>query len=162
MNNACMKQLNRVKIILVLFAFLINGVALAKEVSMPESIIVITSDKKPMNNIDYLTHTLSQVGGTLDIYNLDSVQSFEDSFSQDLPTNEDEARKVFEKRMTQYGAKKFEQDIIKAYKGLLSSLAYGVDRYPVIIFNGTDAIYGMTDLKAALLKYQEWRLMSND
>jgi len=157
-----MKNLTPTKIMFITFIFFINSVTLAKEVSIPETIIVITSDKKPMNNIDYLMHVLRQVGGTLEIYNLDNVQSFENSFSQNLPVNEEAARKIFEARMAKYGAKKFEQDIIKAYKGLLSSLAYDVDRYPVIIFDSTDAIYGMTDLKAALVKYQEWRLTNND
>jgi integrating conjugative element protein (TIGR03757 family) len=111
-----------------------------------------------MRNIGYAKHLLQQVNATLEIYNLDEVHSFEDLFSKGLPANEEEARKVFEQRMNAYGAKKFEQEIVQAYQGLFNALVYEVDRYPVIIFNKTDAIYGMTDLKAALFKYQQWRL----
>jgi integrating conjugative element protein (TIGR03757 family) len=153
-----MKNLLPPKILFLLTAILFSAFLMAKETPVPNSIIIITSDKKPMRNIGYAKHLLQQVNATLEIYNLDEVHSFEDLFSKGLPANEEEARKVFEQRMNAYGAKKFEQEIVQAYQGLFNALVYEVDRYPVIIFNKTDAIYGMTDLKAALFKYQQWRL----
>ena len=143
----------------ILFA---NEYSLAREIVLPHSIIVITSDKKPIKNSKSVKHRLHQTGGTLSIYNLDAVQLFENRFSQDLPANEEVARKLFEKRMQEYGPKQFEKDIVQAYQGLFSALVYHVDRYPVIIFNKTEAIYGVTDLKEALAKYQAWRLTQND
>lgn len=145
-------------IFLLFSVALSSDVLIAKEAPVPDSIIVITSDKKPLSNIDDVKHILQQVGGILEIHNLDAVDSFEQRFSKDLSSNEDEARKLFEQRMSDYGVKKFETEIINAYQGLFNSLVYEVERYPVIIFNKTEAIYGVTDLKAALFKYQSWRL----
>ncbi len=153
-----MKKLLPLKILLILTAALFSNSLIAKEAPVPNSIIAITSDKKPIRNIGYAKHLLQQVNGSLEIYNLDAVTSIEQLFSNDLPANEDEARKLFEQRMNAYGVKKFEQEIVSAYQGLFNSLVYEIDRYPVIIFDQTEAIYGVTDLKAALLKYQQWRL----
>jgi len=145
--------------IAILFA---NKNVLAKETMLPHSIIVITSDKKPINNSDDIKYRLDKAGGTLSIYNLDAVQSFENLFSQHLPANEESARVYFEQEMKKYGVLKFEQKIIQAYQGLFTALVYNVDRYPVVIFNKTAAVYGITDLNVALKTYQQWRQTSNE
>ena len=40
---------------------------------------------------------------------------------------------------------------------LAKAMQYGVDRYPAIVFDGQAVVYGVTDLKAALVHYQMWR-----
>ncbi|MBX2834840.1 MAG: TIGR03757 family integrating conjugative element protein [Micavibrio sp.] len=157
-----MKALFPLKTVLLIAILFANEHSLARDIVLPHSIIVITSDKRPIKNSDAVKHRLHQAGGTLAIYNLDAVQSFENIFSKNLPANEEAARKLFEKRMQKYGPKQFEKAIVQAYKGLFSALVYHVDRYPVIIFNKTEAIYGITDLKAALAMYQAWRLTQNE
>ncbi len=136
---------------------LLSTAASAQEYIIPESIIVITSDKNPIQNSQAIHQLLERTNGTLAIHNLDAVTALEKSFSKNLPTIESEAQPEVHQRMNQYGEQQFETDIIQAYQGLLTALLYEIDRYPVIIFDQAYAIYGMTDLKAALVKYQTAR-----
>jgi len=45
----------------------------------------------------------------------------------------------------------------RAAIGLAKVAQYGVDRYPVIVFDGEVAIYGVTGMREALHRYQQWR-----
>ncbi|MGH1486958.1 MAG: TIGR03757 family integrating conjugative element protein [Cellvibrionaceae bacterium] len=152
-----MKNLYGIDYCLLFLFALFSTAASAQEYSIPESIIVITSDKKPVQNSQHIRQRLQQTNGTLAIHNLDAVASLEKSFSKNLPTIESEAQAQVHQRMNEYGEQQFETDIIQAYQGLLTALLYDIDRYPVIIFDQAYAIYGMTDLKAALAKYQTAR-----
>ena len=44
-----------------------------------------------------------------------------------------------------------------AATGLAKALQYGVERYPAVVFDGEVAIYGVTDIREVLQRYQQWR-----
>ena len=44
-----------------------------------------------------------------------------------------------------------------AAKGLVQAMQYGIDRYPAIVFDGKAVVYGITDVRAATQRYQQWQ-----
>ena len=44
-----------------------------------------------------------------------------------------------------------------AAMGLAKAMQYGIDRYPAIVLDGEVAIYGVTDIREALQRYQQWQ-----
>ena len=49
-----------------------------------------------------------------------------------------------------------EDELRTAYLPLGTMMAYGLDRYPVIIFDKREVIYGMTDLSLAINRHRQW------
>jgi hypothetical protein len=41
--------------------------------------------------------------------------------------------------------------------GLVQAMQYGIDRYPAIVFDGKAVVYGITDVRAATQRYQQWQ-----
>ena len=74
-----------------------------------------------------------------------------------LPSNEAEAKIITLDYVNKIGQKQFNQQLTKAYQGLLVTFTNQIDRYPAIIFDGNSIIYGVTDLKLAFQKYHNWQ-----
>ncbi len=126
--------------------------------TLPESVVVITSHKKPMDDHKNVTSLLRRHGKTLKFYNLDDVDALEKQWSAGLPNNEAQAKKVFEERLSAVGKENFEAQFKEAYEGLILALQHKIDRYPVIIFDNQYLVYGVTDLSQALSIYRRYRL----
>ncbi|AFT67339.1 hypothetical protein Q91_1302 [Cycloclasticus sp. P1] len=76
--------------------------------------------------------------------------------SEGLPNDETLARALVQQKIAELGRSKLEDELRAAYLPLGTMMAYGLDRYPVIIFDKREVIYGMTDLSLAINRYRQW------
>jgi integrating conjugative element protein (TIGR03757 family) len=76
--------------------------------------------------------------------------------SEGLPNDETLARALVQQKIAEIGRSKLEDELRTAYLPLGTMMAYGLDRYPVIIFDKQAVIYGMTDLSLAINRYRQW------
>ncbi len=126
--------------------------------TLPDSIVVITSNKKPVIDTKHTVSLLRRHGKTVTFHNLDEVDALEKQWSEGLPENEARAKKVFEERLSVVGKATFEAQFKKAYAGLTFALQHNIDRYPVIIFDNHYLVYGVTELSHAVDIYRNFRL----
>jgi integrating conjugative element protein (TIGR03757 family) len=122
----------------------------------PKSLIVVTSSKRQISNINKFLINIGGVQPDIKIHNLDAVTNIEQRLSEGLPIDPVEAQTVAEQRITQIGRSQLDAELRSAYLPLGTMMAYALDRYPVIIFDQTAVIYGITDLRLATSKYREW------
>lgn len=123
---------------------------------LPETMIAITSDARPLARTQRVATLLEQHGNSLQVYNLDAVDRFEAAMSRGLPANEAQARHLFASRVRGLGQENFEQRLITAYGGVVKAMQYRIERYPIIIFDQQFTIYGVTNLQIALETYQRY------
>lgn len=143
----------------VLFVVMILGVATLSEANtdeLPRSIIAISSDRRPIQPIDWNGVRTSENKPEITIFNLDAVQSIQDQLSEGLPNDEKLARALVEQKIAEIGRSKLEDELRTAYLPLGTMMANGLDRYPVIIFDQQAVIYGITDLSVAINRYRQW------
>lgn len=138
-------------------AGLFSPTTLANTVIVPESMVVITSLEKPLQNRQYARAQLQAKQGTFTVYQLNAVDQFETRMSQGLPSNDIKAKQLFQQRLAKIGQETFKKQLIAAYQGLLTATRYHLDRYPAIVFDKQFVIYGVTDLRQALNHYNEWK-----
>jgi len=125
--------------------------------NLPSTLIVITSDQRPVQTIDWSGLGYSEYQPELSVLNLDSVQSIEVRLGKGLPGDEKLARAIMEERVAESGRAQLDAQLRAAYLPLGTMMAYGLDRYPVIIFDQQAVIYGVTDLAQAIDQYHQWR-----
>ncbi len=82
---------------------------------LPESIIIVTSNKAPINNIVHWRNSLKAKGKIIEFYNFDEVKQFEENFSKGLPNNENDARKAVDKKIEELGKEIFTRDLQNTY-----------------------------------------------
>jgi len=90
------------------------------------------------------------------VYELDGIRSTEAKLSKGLPADPEQSKLVVLQRYK----KLHEEDpaqMQSATKGLGKTMQYGVDRYPIIVFDGQAVVYGVTDVQTALAHYRVWR-----
>ncbi|PHS00162.1 MAG: TIGR03757 family integrating conjugative element protein [Blastopirellula sp.] len=139
----------------VLISFLFVSLVLpvqAQFETYPRTILVITSDELAITGLPLVSTDSPHI----DIYSLDAVANVESSMSVLLPPDEDQAMVVMQQRIQQLGKARLEADLVKAYKALTTAMAYDLDRYPAMIFDGEVVIYGLTDISVATKVYQDW------
>lgn len=124
---------------------------------LPKTIIAITSDQRSIQPIDWNSLGYPGYQAELSVLNLDSVQSIEARLGKGLPNDEKRARAVIEERVAEIGRAQLDVQLREAYLPLGTMMAYGLDRYPVIIFDQQAVIYGVTDLAQAIDQYRQWR-----
>ncbi len=124
---------------------------------LPKTIIAITSDQRSVQPIDWNSFGYPGYQAELSVLNLDSVQSIEVRLGKGLPNDEKRARAVIEERVAEIGRVQLDVQLREAYLPLGTMMAYGLDRYPVIIFDQLAVIYGVTDLARAINQYRQWR-----
>ncbi|AEG00439.1 integrating conjugative element protein, PFL_4709 family [Methylomonas methanica MC09] len=101
---------------------------------------------------------LRQQGYDVKVYNLDAPKLVFTDLSQNLPANQEAAKRTLEQRMQQRGRQALQQQLIAAYQGLSVAIQYQVDRYPAVLFDrGQAVIYGVTDLQQVLDLYRQWQ-----
>lgn len=123
----------------------------------PKTITAITSDQRPVQPIDWISLGYPEPQPKLSVLNLDSVQSIEQRLGEGLPNDEKLARAIMEERVAELGRTQLDMQLREAYLPLATMMAYGLDRYPVIIFDQQVVIYGVTDLAQAIDQYRQWR-----
>ncbi len=122
----------------------------------PQSMVVITSDKHPVTGDESLTVIPASPSLDVQLLNLDAVTAVERKLGEGLPADAVQAQAMVEQRVAEIGRSNLEAEIRKAYLPLVTMMSYGLDRYPVIIFDGRAVIYGVTDLPLALSQYRQW------
>jgi len=124
---------------------------------LSQSIVAITSNQRPIQSVDWKSASSSENNPEITILNLDAVQSLHDQLSEGLPNDETLARTMVQQKIADIGRSKLEDELRTAYLPLGTMMAYGLDRYPVIIFDQQAVIYGVTDLAQAINQYRQWR-----
>ena len=122
----------------------------------PQSIVVITSDQRPVSGAESLTVIAASPSLDVQVLNLDAVTDVERKLSEGLPANSVQAQALVEQRIAEIGRSNLEAEIRKAYLPLATMMSYGLDRYPVIIFDRRAVIFGVTDLPWAISQYRQW------
>ena len=123
---------------------------------LPRSIVAITSNQRPIHPVDSHSASPSENNLEITILSLDAAQSIQDQLSEGLPNDETLARALVQQKIAEIGRSKLEDKLRTAYLPLGTMMAYGLDRYPVIIFDKQAVIYGMTDLSLAINRYCQW------
>ena len=125
--------------------------------ALSRSIVAITSNQRPIDSVDWNGTSPSENKPEITILTLDAVQSIQDQLSEGLPNDEALARALVQQKIAELGRSKLEDDLRAAYLPLGTMMAYGLDRYPAIIFDQQAVIYGVTDLAQAIDQYRQWR-----
>ena len=89
-------------------------------------------------------------------FELDGIQRFEANLSKGLTADPEQAKLIVLSRIQQLDESSRAR-LQHAAMGLVKAMQYGIRRYPAIVFDGEVAVYGVTDLHEALLRYQQWR-----
>lgn len=92
----------------------------------------------------------------LHIYELDGIQRIEARLSKGLTADPEQAKRVVLQRIQQLD-EPARTKMQRTAMGLAKAVQYGVVRYPAIMFDGEVVIYGVTDIREALHRYQQWR-----
>ena len=144
-----------VSIILVLLA---AGVAQANQngVGHPRLVEVFTTANLPVNGETALNTQPGYREIEFHIYELDAIQRIEAKLSKDLTADPKQSKRVVLQRFQQLNEEDRAQ-LQRAAMGLAKAMQYGVDRYPIIVFDGEVAIYGVTNIHEVLHRYQQWR-----
>lgn len=124
--------------------------------ALPQSIVAITSNQRPIQSVNWKSASPSKNNPEITILSLDAVQSIQEQLSEGLPNDETLARALVQQKIAELGRSKLEDELRAAYLPLGTMMAYGLDRYPVIIFDKREVIYGMTDLSLAINRYRQW------
>ncbi|MGH1372511.1 MAG: DUF1525 domain-containing protein [Cellvibrionaceae bacterium] len=146
-------QINILFALTVLFTVILST-AYAED--FPVSIIAISSDQRPFLPIDWNGFGTTGNQPKFTLLNLNSVQSIEERLGKGLPNDPKQARATVDQRIAQIGRSQLDAELRTAYLPLGTMMAYGLDRYPVIIFDKREVIYGMTDLSLAINRHRQW------
>ncbi len=125
--------------------------ALEPATALPRLIEVFTaSDLPPTRRNATRAHVEMRV------YELDGLARLEAWLSANLPGGPGTSRDIAWQRVQQVN----ETDRARmrhAAVGLARAAHYAIDRYPAMVFDGQVAVYGLTDVAAALGHYRAWR-----
>lgn len=106
--------------------------------------------------IEVFTTADVPVAGEFQRYELDGIRRVEAQLSAGLPADPGESKRIVLQRLQQLNASTRAR-MQRAAIGLAKAVQYGVDRTPAIVFDAQVAVYGVTDMRAALHHYQQWR-----
>ena len=123
----------------------------------PESVTVVTSSQRSILNTDTVLVSAGSSRLDIQVLNLDSVTDIEKRLGDGLPNDPEHARTMIDQRVARAGRSSLDAELRAAYLPLGTMMAYGLDRYPVIIFDQQAVIYGVTDLTQAVDQYRQWR-----
>ena len=131
----------------------LDTVGAAERVYLPTQIEMITDHQHAPVGLHELPKSV-----VFNVYYLDAPNQLEESLSKDLPSDPRVALRVAQQRLQQFSHVQWQQQAETAFAGVMRALNLGIDRYPALIFDGgTPVIYGVTDVRQALRRYQRWR-----
>lgn len=130
--------------------------AWADSMLLPKSLIVVTSNKRPVSNMEVVVNSEEGLQPDIQILNLDLVTNIQRRLSDGLPFDPEKARAIVDQRIVKIGRSQLDAELREAYLPLGTMMAYGLDRFPVIIFDRRVVIYGITDLEKATKQYRQW------
>ena len=134
-----------------------NAVLAARmDAVIPRTIEVFTSSDLPVTARAGVPSDPAHPQPGLQVYELDGIRYIEEKLSRNLPPDPGQSRRIVLQHLRQL----HETDRTRmrlAAVGLARAAHYGIDRYPAMVFDGQAAVYGLTDLEAALQHYRAWR-----
>jgi integrating conjugative element protein (TIGR03757 family) len=137
------------KVMWVAILWLISSVAVAKELGL--LVEVLTSEGIQLTGIPAAQSYLANNQGLLKVYSFDGVKELESRLSEGMEgVNEVEAKRLLQHRMDQMGRQVMQDLAEQSYMALLLANRYQIDRYPAVIINRQQVIYGVTDVMNAI------------
>lgn len=125
----------------------------------PFRIDIFTDGAYPISGIETVRR---DVLTEIQLFELDAPDRLEAQLSKDLPEDPIAAERMAAQWLARLDQEKLARQFKAAYVGILKALAYGIDRYPAVVFDqGTGVVYGVTDLPQALAYYRDWRARGN-
>ncbi len=119
------------------------------------SIEVITDQPNQIQSVAQIR----QQGITVTIHDLTAGERMEAELSKGLTGTSEQAQQQLQQRFAAMGRQQLEAQLQTAFKAMIQSVTYHIDRYPAIVFNqGEAVIYGVTDLNQALRLYRQWQV----
>jgi integrating conjugative element protein (TIGR03757 family) len=115
------------------------------------SIEVFTTSERPVTGADH-DRLWAAVVTT---YAVDGLDRFQSALSEGLPADHKVAKVEALRRVQQLDDTRM-APAKNAAIGLAKAIQYGVDRYPAIVLNEREVVYGVTDLVEALNRYEAW------
>lgn len=108
-----------------------------------------------INSIDvFVNHEqISQIKNCHDncqIYDLDGTEILLNSFFGELSSDINDAYSDVEKKLNSQEWKTHESKIIEAQKTIIKAFNLGIKKYPAIVINDKNVIYGITDVAQAI------------
>ncbi len=123
----------------------------------PSRIDVFTDSAHPVANVAEVERELG-AGVPVRYFELDAQLRLEEALSEGLPADPDKARALALRRIRALARERIGPELSRAVEGAIQAREYGIDRYPAVVFDdGDGAVYGVTDLAAALRRYRAWR-----
>lgn len=145
--------------LMVAMVLMVLSLTLAYASTPLNAIEVVFNDQTPVSNTHLIQSSLQAQGVTVGFYNLDAPAQLSKDLSQGLPAHIELAKKIVLQRLNQDGSAALNARYQSAYQALSKSLAYGLDRFPAVVFNhGQAVVYGVTDLAVAVQMFQQWQV----
>lgn len=120
----------------------------------PVLIEAITDPDHPLQRVEAVTRSGHQVQR----YDLKAPDQWVRRMTQGLPQTETALKHGLEQKLNALGPREVSRLFNEAFLGLGAALKYGVNRYPVLIFDqGVAAVYGVTDVEVGLKLYQDFQ-----
>lgn len=122
--------------------------------TLPTSIEVVYDQQQQLSN----TQWVRDQGIPVNLYNLNAPDVLLEQLDQGLPNRLEPAKKMLLVKFQKMGHERLKHRFMTAYQAIIKATEYQLERYPAIVFDkGQSVIYGMNDLKAATLRYQQWK-----
>lgn len=92
----------------------------------------------------------------LKVYRMDGLQQLEASLSQQLPQNEAQARDWLASNQARI-QRQMTPQAVEAANGIALAHHYKIKRLPAVVIDRQAVVYGLTDVEAAIRRYQATR-----
>ncbi len=123
-------------------------------VMTPTSIEIFNTGDQPINAIDRFVDEHLNI--SIQIHRLDAIKGLQDTLSQGLSADPDNAKRLVLERLQQLN-KGTRSQLEHSATALAKAVQYGVEKYPAMVFDGELVVYGLTDLSVAVMHYGLWR-----
>ena len=143
-----------VSLFVVLALLLVEPSPAAKPAPTTRIDVFITADQM-INRFDAFVAKHPEI--TVRVHTLDAIKNLKVELSTGLPRDPREAKRVALSRLKQL-SKNRRAELEHAATSIATALAYGVMKYPAIVFNSEFVVYGVRDPYRALEHYRRWRL----
>ncbi len=144
------------RVLAPLIMVVLSGVTAADAYSSPTSVEVFTTTEQAVAGASAIDFKQQVPDINLQVYRLDGIRQMELTLSGNLPNDAEAAKRIVLQRIQKMD-KPSTALMQQAAIGLAKVIQYGIDRYPVIVFNGEAVVYGVTDPGEALRRYRRWR-----
>ncbi len=129
--------------------------SIAAESRMPSRIEIICDAAQPVENIATVQKQLGN-RASIRYFTIDAQARLDEALSKNLPADPEQARAIALKRIQAIDRPGLAKELSESFEGLLLAQRYGIDRYPAVVFDeGKTVVYGVTDLREAVLLYQQ-------